>query len=175
MPDVTWARLDGFEAIEPLEECADLYVQVYAEPPYNGAPKFSRDRFLSRTRRQMTSAGFTMVTARRDGVLAGFAFGFSMAAGSWWANASPPEAEVLNAAKFAVVELVVDRRHRGKGLGTSLLRRLLQQRPEPYATLAAVIGSYAYDWYLRSGWRKVGEFRAEPPFSDALVISLPLE
>ncbi|PKK15561.1 hypothetical protein [Thermomonospora sp. CIF 1] len=89
MPDVTWARLDGFEAIELLEECADLYVQVYAEPPYNGAPKFSRDRFLSRTRRQMTSAGFTMVTARRDGVLVGFAFGFSMAAGSWWANASP--------------------------------------------------------------------------------------
>lgn len=170
MSDVVLTHLDGAEAAEFLDECAGLYVQVYAEPPYDSAPKFSRDRFLSRTRRQTTSSGFTMVTARQDGLLVGFAFGFSMPPGSWWANASLPAAEVLDAAKFAVVELVVDRRHRGHGLGTTLLGMLLEKRPEPYTTLAAVIGAHAYDWYLRSGWCKVSEFRAEPPFSDALLL-----
>jgi hypothetical protein len=172
MSGVTLTRLDGAEAVEFLDECADLYVRVYAEPPYNSAPKFSRDRFLSRTRRQTVSSGFTMLTARKGDLLIGFAFGFSMSAGSWWANTSLPASEVLDAAKFAVIELVVDRQQRGCGLGTALLTVLLEERPEPYATLAAVIGSrsQAYGWYLRSGWRKVGEFRAEPPFSDTLLL-----
>lgn len=170
MPNATLTRFDSAEAVELLDECADLYVQVYAEPPYNSAPKFGRGRFLSRTRQQTTSSGFTMVTARQGGLLIGFAFGFSMPAGSWWANTSLPASDVLDVAKFAVIELVVDRRQRGRGLGTALLNMLLEERPEPYATLAAVIGSQAYGWYLRSGWRKVCEFRAEPPFSDALLL-----
>ncbi|TNY34528.1 GNAT family N-acetyltransferase [Thermomonospora catenispora] len=138
--------------------------------PYHAAPTFSRGRFPVRTRRQTASPGFTLLAARREGALVGFAFGLPMAPGSWWANASPPPAEVLNAAKFAVIELVVARRWRRRGLGGELLRTLSKGRPEPYATLAAVIGSPAHAWYLRSGWRKVGEFRVEPPFSDALLL-----
>ncbi|XVQ10304.1 N-acetyltransferase family protein [Spirillospora sp. CA-255316] len=173
MADVELRFQDGHRALDILEELADLYERVYAEPPYNSAPKFSRSRFLARTREQAMSTGFTLVTARRSGRLVGFAFGFSMLAGSWWAAASMPPAEVLDASKYAVIELVVDREYRGRGTGRALLEALLAGRPEPYATLAAVIEADAYDWYLHHGWQKVAEFRAEPPYSDALILRLP--
>jgi GNAT superfamily N-acetyltransferase len=67
---------------------------------------------------------------------------------------------------------LVDRQQRGHGLGQALLDALLQERPESVATLAAVIEADAYDWYLRRGWRKVAEFRVEPPYSDALALDL---
>ncbi|WUI00185.1 GNAT family N-acetyltransferase [Spirillospora sp. NBC_00431] len=161
-----WTTLDG------LDELAELYEQVYSEPPYNSSAKYSRTRFLSRTRDQALASGFQLVTAHRKGALAGFAFGFSMMPGAWWANASAPPPEVLEADKYAVIELVVTKAERGHGLGRQLLDELLAGRPEQYATLAAVIEADAYEMYRRWGWQKAGEFRAEPPFSDALVLPL---
>lgn len=163
-------RVDGGEVLGALGELADMYERVYAEPPYNAAPKFSRARFLERTRDQVRSSGFTLVTARRDGRLLGFAFGFAMRSGGWWAHASLPDRDVLDAPKFAVIELIVDRTERGQGLGRALLDALLEERTEHIATLAAVLDADAYGWYLRAGWRKAAEFRAEPPYSDALVL-----
>ena len=172
MTGVELQRVGGDAAMSKLEELAGVYERVYAEPPYYSAPKFSRDRFLNRTREQAHRPGFAMVTARSAGSLVGFAFGFPMLPGSWWANASQPPDEVLIEAKFAVVELVVALEHRGHGTGGTLLDALLLHRPERYATLAVGLDADAYDWYLRRGWRKVGEFRAEPPHSDALVLDL---
>ncbi|MBT2207033.1 GNAT family N-acetyltransferase [Actinomadura sp. NEAU-AAG7] len=163
---------DRSEALDLLDELADLYQQVYAEPPYNAGPKFSRARFLDRTRGQTLASGFRLLVARREAVAVGFAFGFSMMPGAWWANASPPPREVLEADKYAVVELAVSKPERGRGLGRLLLNRLLAERPERFATLAAVLESEAYGMYLRWGWEQVGEFRVEPPFSDALVLEL---
>lgn len=71
-----------------------------------------------------------------------------------------------------MIELVVNKPERGHGLGRRLLDELLAGRPERFATLASVIDADAYGMYLRWGWVKVGEFRAEPPFSDALVLEL---
>lgn len=172
MSDVRLEVLNRSRARNLLDALADLYVPTYTEPPYNAASKFSRTRFLERTRRQVESPGFTLVTAWDDAALTGFTFGFSMAPGSWWANASLPAHGVMREAKFAVIELLVARQHRGRGIGLTLLDTLLERRPESYATLAVVIGADAYDWYLRRGWVKVAEFRAEPPFSDALLLDL---
>lgn len=173
MPDEIAVSIhDHRAALDALDELADLYEQVYAEPPYNSAEKFSRARFLARTRDQVLASGFRLVTARRGGGLVGFAFGFSMKPGTWWANASAPPREVLDADKFAVIELVVSKSERGYGRGRLLLDELLAGRPEQFATLAAVLDADAYRMYLRWGWVKAGEFRAEPPFSDALVLPL---
>lgn len=159
-------------ALDMLEEIADLYEAVHAEPPYGSAPKFGRDRFVRRTREQALSSGWTLITARRGGVLVGFAFGFAMLPGAWWRNASAPPDEVRAADKFAVIELAVAEPERGRGLGRMLLDGLLADRTERYATLAVVIGADAYGMYLRWGWKKVAEFRVEPPFSDALLLPL---
>ncbi|RSN46670.1 GNAT family N-acetyltransferase, partial [Actinomadura sp. WAC 06369] len=117
MPGVELRVDDGRRALAMLDGLADLYERVYAEPPYDSAPKFSRARFVERTRGQAAASGFTLVTALRDERLLGFAFGFSMAAGGWWAAASLPSWDVVDASKFAVVELIVDRAERGRGLG----------------------------------------------------------
>jgi len=167
-------RRDGHAVFGMLDALADLYERVYAEPPYNSAPKFSKTRFLSRTSEQAMTPGFTLVTAHRDGVLAGYTFGFPMAPGGWWAAASRPPNGILVSRKFAVLELMVDRPYRRKGIGQALLDTLLENRSEPYATLAAVLKADAYGWYLRNGWRKTAEFRLEPPFADALLLDLPV-
>lgn len=114
MPPIEFQTLDGHQALDVLDELADLYVRVYAEPPYDSAPKFSRERFTERTREQALASGFVLVTARRRDALAGFAFGFSMMPGAWWANASMPPAEVLKASKFALVEFIVEKDMRGR-------------------------------------------------------------
>ncbi|RFS81230.1 GNAT family N-acetyltransferase [Actinomadura spongiicola] len=173
MPDETTLTVhDRQAALDGLDKLTPLYQQVYAEPPYNSAPKFSLPRFRERTREQTLASGFRLVTARRDRALVGFAFGFSMMPGAWWANASTPPREVLDTDKYAVVELVVSKTERGRGLGRLLLNRLVAGRPERFATLAAVVEADAYEMYRRWGWKKVGEFRAEPPYSDALVLPL---
>ncbi|WP_395103674.1 GNAT family N-acetyltransferase [Actinomadura sp. SCN-SB] len=173
MAETYLSRHPGHIPLGTLDEMADLYERVYAEPPYDSAPKFSRARFASRTREQALTRDFTLITARRDGVLAGYTFGFPMPPGAWWAAASRPSAAILAAPKFAVIELMVDRPRRREGIGRALLSALLDNRPEPYATLAAVVNADAYGWYLRNGWRKTGEFRVEPPFADALLLDLP--
>ncbi|TYK50722.1 GNAT family N-acetyltransferase [Actinomadura decatromicini] len=167
--DVTLTALDQTAALDALDELATLYEEIYAEPPYNSAPKFSGDRFLARTREQILTSGFASVVARRGERLRGFTFGFTMAPGAWWATASAPPGDVLASDKFAVVELVVAVAERGQGLGRGLLDELLRERKERYATLPAVIGTDAYAMYVRWGWEKAAEFREEPPFSDALV------
>ncbi|MBO2465378.1 GNAT family N-acetyltransferase [Actinomadura violacea] len=171
--DLVVRVVDRQAALESLDEIADLYAQVYAEPPYNAADKYSRNRFLQRTRDQAVASGFKLTTVRRGDALVGFTFGFTMPPGAWWKNASKPAAEVLEADKFAVVELVVAKTERGQGLGRRLMDALLAGRQERFATLAAVLDADAYGMYLRWGWTKAAEFRAEPPFSDALVLNIP--
>jgi GNAT superfamily N-acetyltransferase len=171
--EIEVGRQDGHAAAGMLEELAGLYERVYAEPPYSSAPKFSRSRFVERTHEQAMTPDFVLVTARGAGVLVGYTFGFTMPPGAWWVAASRPSEEVMASPKFAVLELMVDRPYRGRGIGHALLATLLRDRPEPYATLVAVLQADAYGWYLRQGWRKAGELRVEPPFADALLLPLP--
>ena len=66
-----------------------------------------------------------------------------------WSDSTPPPGEVLESSKFAVIELDVRRSHRGQGLGGKLLEKLLEDRPEKYATLAAIPNSLAHGMYVR--------------------------
>jgi hypothetical protein len=97
---------------------ADLYESAYAEPPYGGGPLFSRERFLERTGRQRHNEGFEIVTAHDGDELAGFAFGFTFAPGRWWGGTTTPDppTEAVDSATFAVIELVVGRAWRGRGI-----------------------------------------------------------
>lgn len=67
----------GSEASGILEQVADVYDEVYAEPPYNSGPLFAREEFLQRTDSQLTADGFALITATIDDDIAGFTFGFS--------------------------------------------------------------------------------------------------
>ena len=172
MPDIVYERLGDLDAVKQLDELADLYVKVYAEPPYDGGPKYTRQAFLARTKGQLIAPGFTLITARDAGALVGFSFGFQMGPYGWWANATEAPPEVLRASKFAVVELLVDISHRGRSIGRSLTGRLLADRSEEYATLAARPDAAAHAMYLRWGWKVVGRFTTRLPPSNAMVLPL---
>ncbi|WP_131738931.1 GNAT family N-acetyltransferase [Actinomadura roseirufa] len=169
------SRHTGLEASSLLDGIADVYDEVYSEPPYNSGPLFARSAFLERTRSQLGADGFALVTAEVDGKFAGFSFGFSLGS-RWWGgdtSSSPPH-EIQKATKFAVIELVVRRPFRGSGLGSGLLAELLVERSEEYATLLSVPEAPAHAMYERWNWRTVGTVqpRADAPVMDAMVKEL---
>ncbi|GAA2089442.1 GNAT family N-acetyltransferase [Actinomadura alba] len=172
MSDIAFARRDGDGALAQLDELTEIHQQVYAEAPYNNAPKYGRHQFILRTTEQAKSPGFTLVTARDGRTLVGYAFGFTMPPGGWWACAPVPSPSISNAAKFAVIELLVLAPYRGHGIGRTLYDELLRDRDEPYATLAAVPEASAYSHYLRWGWQPAGRIASEPPYAEALVLAL---
>ncbi|SBT55099.1 GNAT family N-acetyltransferase [Micromonospora narathiwatensis] len=152
---------------------ADLYALVYAAPPYQEGPEHVA-RFRAGLPEEAARPGFTLITAEDDGTLVGAAYGWTMPAGRWWsrANTDPP-AEVRDADKIAIMEWIVRPHRRGEGIGAELMRRLLWERPERYATLASDPRSPARAMYARNGWRQVG-LSALPwgPSMDLLVLDL---
>jgi GNAT superfamily N-acetyltransferase len=154
----------------------DAYEEIYSEPPYNASPLFTRSRFVERTRSQVNRPGFELVEAVDGTTLAGFAFGFIMEAGRWWAGeTTEPPKGVRDAAKLAVIELILRKPYRGQGIGKGLLSELLGGRPEPYATLLSHPDAPAHARYERWGWRVVGTCTPAPdaPAMDAMLIELP--
>ncbi|WP_431886758.1 GNAT family N-acetyltransferase [Micromonospora wenchangensis] len=172
-------RWEGTDVDRFIAEMSDLYETVYAEPPYNGGPLFTRDRFQQRTDRQKQTPGFTLVTAHTGRVLVGFAFGLPFGEDKWWGGTSTPHppAEVVAGTKFAVIELVVHPDWRGQGLGRTLLDNLLDQRPERYAILLAEPTAPARQIYHRWGWQQLGDVQptTDAPHLNALVRPLKSE
>jgi ribosomal protein S18 acetylase RimI-like enzyme len=165
-------RRSGPEIREILESLTTLYVEVHREARYKSDSMFSRTSFVSRIEVQATKPGFELVTAEIDDQIVGFSFGYTISPGAWWQDATRPPEELLEASKFAVIELEVQAEYRGHGLGKRLLRILLENRTESVATLAAMPSSPAYAMYRRWGWTKVGDFTDGPPM-DTLALQLP--
>ena len=142
---------DGSLVPDLIDEMTQIYDEVYAEPPYNSGSLWQRDAFLDRTTRQAARSGFAIVLARSVGDgLVGYSFGLPFDEGRWWSgNASEPPSEILSASKFAVIELIVRKPWRGRGIGRQLHDRLLADRPEHYAILTAVTTAPARQIYQR--------------------------
>ena len=159
-----------------LDEMAETYVEVYAEPPYKSGPLWQRDAFVDRTQRQATRPGYAIVVARSaDHEMIGYSFGLTFPEGRWWSgNASQPPPEILAASKFALIELLVREPWRRQGIARQMHDLLLNSRPEPYAILTAVPAAPARSLYQRWGWKQIGTAQHTPdsPPLDALVLSL---
>jgi GNAT superfamily N-acetyltransferase len=166
-----YERLDGDATLKMLDELTDLYVAIHNQPEH-AFPMYSREAFIERTTTQRSRDGFETVTLRLDDRLIGFSFGMRFEAGKWWSDTPPPPPAVLDATKFAVIELDVHEDFRRRGLGKALMDQLLTDRPEPYATLAATVGGNAHAMYLRWGWQVAGRFTDGEPVMDALVKDL---
>ncbi|MFG1659103.1 GNAT family N-acetyltransferase [Micromonospora chersina] len=173
---VTFHTLGGGQAVYLFPSLVDLYALVYAEPPYEEGPE-EVDRFREGLPEESTRPGFSLVAAIDDGVLIGAAYAWTMAAGTWWSRAEhDPPARLRDADKLAVMEWIVRPGYRGRGVGAELMRRLLADRPERYATLASDPRSHARKVYERNGWQEVGKSVLPwgPPM-DLLVLDLRRE
>ncbi|MEV0245618.1 GNAT family N-acetyltransferase [Nocardia sp. NPDC050712] len=147
---------DAATAAEHTEALLEVYAEVFAEPPYNEGPE-QLARFRELLAVERTEPGFELVRAVEDGELVGMAYGFTLAAGTWWPDAdTPPSPADLAVPKFAVMELAVRRSHRGRGLGRGLLEALVAARPEPLAILSVDPSAPADAMYRAWGWRPAG-------------------
>jgi hypothetical protein len=157
VPDLLLERRDASGAMDLLDALADIYVEAYAEEPYEGDPVFSRTAFIQRLSRQVHSDGFTLVTGQLGGNLAGYTFGLHQDAGRWLPGESspPPPAEVVKSARFFIVELVVARPFRRLHCASRLMDAITAGRPEPFAALAAHPHALARVMYQRWGWQEV--------------------
>ncbi len=168
---VTYSRHTG-DSVSPLVPAlVDLYAVVYGEPPYEEGPE-QVERFRTSLGEEATRPGFTLITAHDGGQLVGAAYGWTMPAGSWWSRADrDAPAGIGDADKFAVMEWIVHPQRRAEGIGAELMRRLMQDRGEPYATLASDPRAPARGMYQRAGWRQVAQTKLSwGPAMDLLVL-----
>jgi GNAT superfamily N-acetyltransferase len=171
MTNVIFQHRSGEQAVAIVEDITSTYIDAYSGNPDEDDKLFSRSSFISRTKNQARKRGFELVAATSGGALVGFSFGYPFAPGQWWADCAPPTREVLDASKFAVIELDVQQDFQRQGIGKRLLESLLSGRTEEFATLAATPGSAAHAMYIRWGWYKVGVFET-PPVMDAMLIAM---
>ncbi|MEV0214317.1 GNAT family N-acetyltransferase [Micromonospora sp. NPDC050695] len=171
---VTFTLRAGATAAPLFPALVDLYALVYAEPPYGEGPEQVAG-FADGLPGEAARPGFTLVAADDAGTLVGAAYGWTMPAGRWWTRADrEPPAELLNVDKFAVMEWIVHSGRRGEGIGSELMRRLLDGRPEPYATLASNPLAAARRVYERAGWQQVaGSHMPDGTPMDLLILTLP--
>ncbi|SFW83931.1 GNAT family N-acetyltransferase [Amycolatopsis australiensis] len=148
-----------------------LYLDVYREPPYRET-EADAARFRETLARHALLPGFALTTVHAGPELAGFAYGVGREPG-WWhprATAAAP-AWLRGSPVFYVYELAVRRAARGRGHGRDLLDRLLHERTEPFAVLAASTAAPAHAMYRRWGWEPVGALT--PGTSELLARPLP--
>ncbi|MEV0621711.1 GNAT family N-acetyltransferase [Nonomuraea sp. NPDC050404] len=165
---------DAAEAVLSVDY-VDTYELIYSEPPYSGLSPYTRAEFVARTTAQMKRPGFELVTAQDGAALVGFCIGLTMEAGRWWGGATTgAPSEVLDSPKAAIIELILRKEHRGRGLGKRLLSEMLAGRTEPYATLAAHPSAAAHAMYERWGWQSAGPSQpvADGPTLDLMVLNL---
>ncbi|RSD09473.1 GNAT family N-acetyltransferase [Amycolatopsis eburnea] len=134
---------------------AELYHEVYREPPYRESAADAA-RFREALAGHAELPGFALETVHSGGELAGFAYGVAREAG-WWPSlaAGDPPSWLAGSPLFYVYEFAVRPGLRGRGHGRAMLDRLLGARTEPAAVLAATTAAPAHALYRRWGWTVV--------------------
>jgi ribosomal protein S18 acetylase RimI-like enzyme len=151
--------LDGNSALAIGYELGGVFAAAFGAPGYDeeraDGERFATEQLPTHAARD----GFKLVTARSDGKLVGFAYGYTGQRGQWWsdriAGAVTPElaAEWIGG-HFEVVELAVLPEAQRQGVGTALMEALMAGLPNRRALLT----TYADDrpaprLYRRSGWQ----------------------
>ncbi|MGO2931402.1 hypothetical protein [Microbacterium sp.] len=158
-PDVrTWSG----EARE-LQMAADVYAEVFAEPPYCEDPEDSRATFIDRVDRyRAAKPHFRLRLTWRDQRVIGLALGTAVSSGDWWRDrvvAQLPDDtadEWFGDETFAVVELATSLAHRRSGVAGALLSSLLEGLPYPTAVLSAYgEAESAQRFYRANGWQEL--------------------
>ena len=177
---VEFQMIDGEQAATCLDELRALYVEVYAEPPYEWGADHAA-LFAERFEVQRRQAGFALVVARDGPDLVGFALGVTLLPSTpWWHNLTtplPPEITTERPGRtLALVELLVRAPWRRQGIAQAMHDLLLKNRDEERATLTVLpAATPAQAAYQKWGWQKVAQKRNPLPGSplfDVLIKQL---
>lgn len=169
------------EAERLIDPICDLYDETFSAAPFVWTDDES-DHHRKMLRSLLTEPSFGIVTAKENGKLVGFAYGYTLPVTTrWWIGfheTLPPElTKERDGRTFALIDLAVQERWRTQGVGRQLIDTLLASRSEERATLSVqptATGTQAF--YNRLGWQKVGRTDAPPgavsPAFDVYVIEL---
>lgn len=174
-PDVTYMALNGEQALAHLDEFRGLYLDVYADPPYEWGTEHA-DLFAQRFQVQARQPGFALVEARSGPELIGVIFGVTLQPTTpWWQNLLEPLPEAITTEQpgrtFAVVELLVRTPWRRRHIAENMHDLLLADRPEERATLTVLpTATPAQHAYVKWGWHRVAQKRNPLPGSPVFDV-----
>jgi GNAT superfamily N-acetyltransferase len=166
---------DGEQALIHLDELRGLYLDVYADPPYEWGTEHA-DLFAERFKGQARADGFALVEARHDTELVGMIFGVTLQPTTpWWQNLLEPLPEAVTTERpgrtFAVVEMLVRPAWRRQHLAQRMHDLLLRDRPEERATLTVLpAATPAQHAYTKWGWYRVAQKRNPLPGSPVFDV-----
>jgi ribosomal protein S18 acetylase RimI-like enzyme len=135
-----------------------LYAESFRGPPHVAVDP--KEKYLERWARHAARDGFLLLTVDIDphGGPVGYLYGYRGVPGTWWhdfvaANLPGETRERWLADAFEIVELGVAPEYRGKGWGTQLIRRALEDaRTRTVALSTQRDGNPAVRLYLREGF-----------------------
>lgn len=178
---VTYRHLDAAAAAPLVDRLVAVYLQVYASDVERDPLFYGEDRFRRQITGHLTGPRWEAVVAEIDAEIIGFAYGFSLSAGTiWWSGllTEVPDGFTTETGDrtFALSELMVREAWRGQGIARRLHDELLTGRPEKRATLfAKPDNDAAQSAYLNWGWHKAAQVRPNwqgSPVLDALILPL---
>jgi ribosomal protein S18 acetylase RimI-like enzyme len=139
-------------------EIVDVYREAFGASPYfegeREVARFAEEALPGHARRD----GFRCVVAREDGLVVGFAYGYTSAPGQWWHDwvrslLDAAQVEVWMSDAFELVELAVRPAAQGRGHGARLHDAVLADRPHRTALLTTRDeDTPARRLYRRRGW-----------------------
>lgn len=145
-----------------------------ADDPFESPAKFA-DRLAS----YMRAPGFALVTARRNGDMVGYAFGYVLPSDArWWEGLLDPVPADLIAETgrrtFAVNEIHVHPEHRGHGIATGVHGRLVHSGDWERATLLVRQDNPAQDQYKHWGYQQLSRLQPFPDSPVYVALVLPI-
>lgn len=172
---VTFHTLGGEQALAHLDALRELYLDVYADPPYEWGPEHA-DLFVERFKGQAQADGFALVEARHGTELVGMTFGVTLQPTTpWWQNLLEPLPETVTTERpgrtFAAVELLVRKPWRRQHIAKTMHDLLLADRTEERATLTVLpAATPAQQAYAKWGWHRVAQKRNPLPGSPVFDV-----
>lgn len=148
---------------QQVKRLGEVYLAAFGADGYDeGAAEVARFT-TEQLPKHVQRKGFRIAEATVDGVLVGFAYGYTGERGQWWSDqvvARIPSAlaEEWVGGHFEFVELAVDPAAQGRGIGAALHDALLSGLPQGKALLSTYHDDRpAPRLYRRRGWRVLVE------------------
>jgi ribosomal protein S18 acetylase RimI-like enzyme len=131
---MTEVQIHRLDLAAEVDAALAVEAAAFARPP----EPFRRESYLRHT----TYPAFASVGAMRGSELVGFGYGHTDAPGQWWHDQIAAAMvgaghEAWLTGSFVLVELHVHPDFQGRGLGRTILTRLLDERGEPRTMLSA--------------------------------------
>ncbi|MCZ2109876.1 MAG: GNAT family N-acetyltransferase [Dehalococcoidia bacterium] len=147
----------------PLFEGAiRVYGDAFAEPPYSDPDRGAEIRTRVQEIHSLRPGFHAYAAVEPPENVIGMIYGYHGSSGQWWHDTvaraiSPRSAAEWLADSYELVEVAVEPKHQSEGVGTALIRQLLDGRDEHTCVLSTRTDSDAHYLYQRLGFEVITE------------------